>query len=210
MSKNTVTIRVNIDTRDKINEHAEKTNMSQPIIVGYLVDLLDQHDLFDPDWRNIIAQEAFSEVLDKQYEDERRQLSLATHKQMLKTKADLLKEYVRALDREERKTFLESVLGDLKSENFLDEIVNYQLFMIDGKKRACQPDKEGKPVITGVDSSLISVCERGFHVMGAWCDCDIWRRCPMRSKEYEAWLVEHGSEADRNRYIEDQSRVRRS
>lgn len=202
----TVNIRVELDTREKINTFCQSAQMSQGVMVGYLVDLNEKHDFFDKGWRDKIAEEAFRETLDKRYEEERQRLTLQTHRQMLKTKGDLLKLYVLSMPKDERKIFLERVLGDLKSDNLLDVVVNYQLFMVDGERRACQPGPEGKPVITGVDPSRIVSCERGFHILEAWCKCDVWRRCPLRLKEYETWLVEHGSESERNRYLEDRNR----
>jgi hypothetical protein len=204
-----VNIRIAPDVRDKINSVCEVRNETQSIVVGYLVDLNEQYDFFDPEWRERIAQDEFKDIFDKQFEEERRALDKQTHRAMLKLKTDLLKEYVRALGREERRAFLESVLGDLESANFLDEVVNYQLFIVDGKRRACQPDSEGKPVIKGIDSSLIAPCEKGFHILGQFCDCDLWRDCPLRLKEYQEWLVEHGSESDRRKFLDDQSRRER-
>lgn len=204
----TVPIRIAEDTRDKINSICEKTGRTQAIIVGYFVDLNETYDLLDPDWKTRIAQDEFKDLFDNHVEAERRALDLQTHRAMLKTKTDLLKEYVKTLPVEERRTFLETVLGDMKDQNFLDNVVNYQLFIIDGKRRACQPGPDGKPVLKGIDPSLIIPCEKGYHILEAWCECDSWRSCPMRSKEYEQWLIEHGSESDRNRYLEDQSRRR--
>lgn len=203
-----VPIRIAPDTRDKLNKLCERTGKTQPIIVGLLVDLTDKIDFFDPEWRTNIAQEEFKDIFDRQYENERRALDLQTHRAMLKTKTDLLKEYVRALPREDRVAFLESVLGDMKDQNFLDNVVNYQLYLVDGKRRACQPGPDGKPVLTGINPSLIIPCAKGYHILGQFCECDSWRSCPVRSKEYEEWLIEHGSESDRRRYLEDQSRRR--
>lgn len=201
-----VPVKVEKETRSLINKVGQKQNMTQAVVVGHVFDLNEKHDFFDGDWRLKIAEAEFSEVLDKRHDEERKALNIQTHRQMLKTKSDLLVLYVKALDKDSRRAFLEGVLGDLKSQNFLDNVVNYQLFVIDGKNRACQPDAQGKPILTGVDPSLIVSCEKGFHVLEAWCQCEIWRRCPIRQKEYESYLVEHGSEADRRKYLEDKNR----
>lgn len=206
-----VTVRVETDTRDKINALAKKLNMSQTVIVGYLVDLNEKHDFFQKDWLERITEEKFSETLDKRYNEERRALNIATHKTVLSTKKSLILEYVRTLEKKEKKAYLESVLTGIKDpeKNFLDTVVNYQLFMIDGNMRGCQPDSSGNPIIPGIDPENIVSCQRGYHILGQWCDCKIWRECPLRSKEYEEWLMVHGSDSEKNRYLEEKEISRR-
>jgi len=205
------TVKVESDTRDKLRELSEKLNMAQGVIVGYLIDLNEKYDFFQENWLDKITEEKYSETLDRRYDEERRALNIATHKTVLSTKKSLVIEYVRALTREEKKAFLESVLTGISDpkQNFLDTVVNYQLFMVDGKMRGCQPDPTGKPIIPGIDSQNIVACQRGYHVLGQFCECTIWRECPLRSKEYEEWLMEHGSETERNRYLDQKGIIRR-
>lgn len=200
-------IKVKTETRDRINLVAQRLNMTVDVILGFLLDQNDKYNFVDSTWLDRAVAERYSNILDSQDSEMRKKLEIDRHRTILKIKSDALKMYVLTLQGVERKSFLEKLLGNPNDANFLEKMSSYQLFVIDGIKRFVEPDINGRPTFKGDPLDLV-VCEKGYHARGAWCECPLWRGCPIRSSEYETYLINQGTEAERNRYLQDKTRTR--
>lgn len=181
--------------------------MYKNAIVSFLLDLNDKHDFFDADWQRRLALDAYYTILEENDIELKKKVELEKQKTIIKLKAEAFRKYIDFLQGEEKRQFLEVILGKNASANFLEDLSNYQLYVIDGQSRFLEPGPEGTPKINKVDPSKIVTCDRGFHVLGGWCNCNIWTTCPIRKPEYEEWLGLHGTESEKRKYIDSQSKV---
>jgi predicted transcriptional regulator len=205
----TVTIRIEESTREKLNNLASQLNMTHSVIIDYLIDKAIRYEMFQDGWEKALAQSEYQSLLDEDDRELRKRLEIEKAKRILSVKQKAFEKYLDVLEPVERRQFLEAILGSMKDGDFLDKLSNYQLFVVDGAKKLCEPDEMGRPKLIGINPELIIVCDKGYHVVGGWCQCSLWRSCPMRGPEYEKYLALHGTPTQQRKYIESQSRVTR-
>jgi len=198
-----VSLKVRQDTRDRIN--ALTAFGSQDVIVNYLLDQNDKHNLFNPGWARKLAEDQLQEILSDMDIEFRKKVELENHKARLKTVTQVFQAYLKVLPLDEKRSWLENIFGDTKSGNFLENMTSYQMFLIDGQKRLLLSGDDGYPKIHGIPRDRLIQCDRGFHIINSRCDCRYWRECPFGSIQYEDWLGKHGSPFQQKRYLEDQT-----
>lgn len=180
--------------------------MTVDVFLAFLLDQNDKYNFADSTWLDKAVAQRYSDISDNQDADMRKRLEIDRHRVVLKVKADALQLYIKDLKGDERKIFLEKLLGgNPQDPDFLDQMSSYQMYVIDGVKRLVEPDINGRPKFKGDPRDLI-VCDKGYHVRGSWCQCVLWKTCPIRSAEYEQYLIENGTEAERNKYLAERNR----
>lgn len=197
------TIRVTDEDRDEINRLCSLHGMSQEVIIGRLVGENKKYNLFENGWKRKLAESEFEKLLEDTDLEFRKKLELDKHRAILKAKMMVFQEYIKTLPASEKKQFLENVLGDVNSGNFLENLSSYQMFFIDGEKKLFMPDSEGYPVIPGIKRDRLIQCERGFHIENSRCTCSLWRECPHGSTKYEDWLGKYGTQAQQDSYLRE-------
>lgn len=195
------TLRVRGETKERVNALTQYG--TQDTIIQYLLDQNDKVNLFNPGWARKVAEEQLQEILSDMDIEFRKKVELENHRARLKSVQRVFDEYLKILPREEKKDWLENILGDTKSGNFLENMTNYQMFLIDGQKRLLMPVDDGFPKIPGVSRDRIISCERGFHIQSNRCDCRYWKECPLGEPEFLNWLGKYGSEFQRKKYLEE-------
>lgn len=198
-----VSLKVRQETKDRINALTQYG--SQDTIVNYLLDQNDKHNLFNPGWARKIAEEQLQDILSDMDLDFRKKVEFANHKARLKAVDRVFMEYIKILEPKEKKDWLENILGNTKSQNFLENMTSYQMFIIDGQKRLLLPDEDGFPRIPGIKKDRIQTCERGYHIRDSKCDCRFWKECPTGENQYVDWLGKYGTEFQKRQYLESQN-----
>lgn len=201
----TVTIRVSEETRDKINRIAEKTNMKVDAILTYLTGLNDKYDFFSVNWVKDLVEREVQEYLKDIDIEFQKKVELQKNKAVINAQMLVFKEWLSILERQEKKQFLENVMGANKGTDFLEKLANYQMFVVDGLKKLYPPDTDNYPQIPFVAKVDIVKCRRGFHIVNNRCDCRLWTECELGSGAYENWLAEHGTPQEQRRYLEESS-----
>jgi hypothetical protein len=164
---------------------SQQTKISMKDIVSYLFDIQRKYNILDPDWMEPIVNERVQNILDKQTSNLSEKLELEKQKQVYRTKHEAFKLYVKSLDKDKRKMFLEKILGDINSDRFMDSMHNSKIFKIDGIERWLDYDDDFKPVLGEID---LIPCITGYHIKGNYCDCKKWAQCEIRQEEYLAYL----------------------
>jgi hypothetical protein len=199
---------------DKAHEILKKYSVSHKIsmtdIIDYLADLLDLHELLEPDWKDRVSEFVLSDFLQKNDVDMLKKVELKKIDAINKARNTAFNEYIKVLKPKRRKEFLEELLGadNLESGNILERFADYTLKSIDGRSKMVKVSESGKPIILGVNPDHIIPCEFGYHVVGEYCDCKNWRTCSIRQQEYGKYLQERGREPKKE--IEDHTRFKRS
>lgn len=200
-----VTIKVQEETRTAINKIAEKTNMSVDAIITYFCGLNDKYDLFNVDWVKNLVEREVSEYLKDIDAEFAKKIELQKNKAVINAQMLIFKEWMNTMDRQEKKQFLETVMGANKGTDFLEKLANYQLYIVDGHKKLYPPDIDQYPQIPFVSKTDIVQCRRGFHIVNNRCDCRLWSECELGSGAFENWLAAHGTQAEQRRYLEETS-----
>jgi hypothetical protein len=176
------------DAHKKLSDLAVRKSISNTTIVSTLIDLCSEYGLLEPDWKKQLV-ERFSDESKKKLENK---LDVDLEKEKAKTrlriKRDLIKSYLGSLDDAERREFIINVLGDLQDANWLDQLGDYELVYLDGKKKLVRM-KNGHPVFPHVKRDEIVVCAVGYHVKNNFCECKKWRECDVRVDEYAEYKV---------------------
>ena len=176
-------VKVDDEVHEWLAWASQKYGIKMKDVVGALVRIAQEYHVLEPDWiERIITDrlEEYRKKIEAQYEAKIEQRKMEWK---LRFKHDLLMHYVKALDPEERKAFIENLLGNLDDPRFLEQLGEMELVTIDGKKRLCRIEN-GKPVIPNVDPERIVVCDAGYHIKGNFCECKRWRDCEIRVNEY--------------------------
>jgi len=197
------TIRVSEETREEINRLCSFHNMAVDVVLGKLLNENQKHNFFEAGWSKALAEKEFQKLLQDVDIEFRKKIELDKHRAILKAKMIVFQEYIKTLPSAEKKNFLENVLGDVNSGNFLESLSTYQMFIIDGEKKLFMPDSEGFPTIPGINRDRLIKCERGFHIKNTRCTCEFWRECPVGATAYEDWLGKFGTDAQRKSYLEE-------
>lgn len=196
-----VTIRVSAETRDRINKLTQYG--TQDVIIAYLLDQNDKYDLFKPGWARELAQDQLQDILSDADIEFRKKVEFANHKARLKTVQRVFDAYLKTLPLDEKRDWLENILGNTRSTNFLENMTSYQMFIVDGLKRLLLPLDDGFPRIPGIPRDRVISCDRGFHIINSRCECRYWNECELGSAQYEDWLSQYGTELQKKQYLEE-------
>lgn len=205
MSDKEVTTRIYEKDRDSLNSLAARYNMKASVILGHIIDLAVSHNMLDDGWETKLAESEFEELLKDADLDFRKKVELKKAQAQINAKMMVFKEWLGILEPKEKRQFLENVLGDTKSGDFLEKLTNYQMFLVDGYKRLYPVSEDGYPKIPYVSAAEIVVCTRGFHIVNNRCDCRYWNSCEFGAAAFEDWLGKHGTLAEQKRYLEEKN-----
>jgi hypothetical protein len=185
-------IAVSEETNEIAIKYAKEHKISKKEITEYLYDLLEKHNLLDPDWKEKITEFSLADYLIKHDQDFAKKVELKKIDAINRAKLYAFQEYIKTLDPDVKKSFLENLLGksNLEQGNILERFSESTVFTIDGKKKMCRESQDGKPILLGVAPERIIECEFGHHVKGEYCSCSKWRTCPIRKEEYSNYLAE--------------------
>lgn len=194
-------VRVDDETKAVIIDLCKKTKMNQGVLVGYMADKFKEYDMLDPNWLDLLVEKRFAEMLEEVDLSFRKTIEILNHKAVLKAKQLALKEWLGVLDSKQKKEFLENIMGNPSTTNFLDQISSYQMYVVNGSKRIIAPDKHGAPMVPGANPEDVINCDTGWHVKGAYCNCRLWRTCPIRTEEIQNWLAVTGTHREQEDYL---------
>ena len=195
------TVRVTDEDKKKIIDLTKKTKMNQGVLIGYMADKFEEYNMLDPEWLDVLVNKRFAEMLEEVDLSFRKTIEVITFKAVLKAKHLALKQWLEILPAKDKREFLENIMGNPTNTNFLDQISSYQMYVVNGGKRIVSPDKSGAPMIPGANNDQIITCETGWHVKNSFCNCRMWRTCPIRQGEVQDWLGQHGTTREREDYL---------
>ena len=174
-------IKIDEETHEKLKSLSLRKKISMKDIIGVLVDMAENYGLLEPDWQDRLLKETLEGYRAKLLEDLKKRLDIEKFKTKMKFKYMLLQEYIKSLRADERREFIESLMIDLRSPEFLEHIGEMELIYLDGKRRLIR-FKNGKPDFSGIKGEVIE-CEKGYHIKGNYCECDMWKVCPIKQQE---------------------------
>lgn len=194
-------IRIDVELNNSLSVLAEKYSLSKNDIVAYLIDLAEKYDLIEPDWKDRIRSEIVTEITQATEDDEKlgRLTTIEKIKTINKAKLISFQEYLKVLDVETKKSFLEKLLMIKDNENWLDNLSKYQLIRINGIANMFQLSEDGSPIIN-INPELIEPCQNGFHIKHQFCKCTMWKDCNIRSEEYQKY-IENKPPSKQGKYI---------
>lgn len=170
-------------------------------ILDYLMLTMKRYDLLSEGWEARLTSATMKEYKEKVDA----QLAAALEKDKVgykyRLKRDLLNHYIKAMPPEERKTFIENLLPDMDKPDFLDIIGEMDLILLDGKRQAIRLGEDRKPIFP--KGAEIIACSRGYHTVNGFCECDIWRECEIRNKEYTDFRFKISPEGKQYRLLKD-------
>lgn len=207
MSDKEVTTRILEEDRDKLNRLSEKYNMKASAILGHIIDQSLKYNTLDMDWEKALAENQLHDFLMDADMEYRKTFERDKHRAILRAKQTAFQEYIKVMPPDERKPFLEQILGDPATNgDFLDNLSSYQMYTVNGERKLLSPGEEGAPNMPGIHPDRIVTCERGHHIIGDFCKCLLWRTCELRASEYQNYIAVHGTEATKTRYIDRANR----
>lgn len=209
MSDKEVTTRILESDREKLNNLSAKYTLKSSVILGFLIDNGIKYGMLEQGWQEKLAEDQLQETLADLDIEFRKKVELKKVDAQIKAKMMVFKEWLGVLDTTQKKQFLENVLGDTNSGDFLEKLTNYQMFIVDGLKRLYPMDDRGRPMIAFVQPDDLIPCMRGFHIQGNRCDCRYWESCEFGKQSYEDWLAVNGSPLEQQRYLEESERAAR-
>lgn len=209
MSDKEVTTRILESDRTKLNDLSSRYSMKASVILGHLIDLGIKHKMLESGWESNLAEQELQEILADMDIEFRKKVELKKVTAQINAKMMVFKEWMKILPPNEKKQFLENVLGDTKTGDFLEKLTNYQMFIVDGEKKLYPVDESGYPLIPFVQLVNILKCARGFHIVNNRCNCRYWESCEYGKAAFESWLAEHGTPHEQQRYLEETSGFRR-
>jgi len=178
-------VKVDDETYQAIKLLAQEYNLKIYDVVKHLTKLCLKYKMLEKNWIDNVVEDVIKDFERKLEEHKRKleeelqnRINIEKHKVKLKIKHDLLMHYVKCLDVEERKEFIERLLGDINDPEFLENLDQMEVFIIDGKRKLVK-SVDGKPDIPGIIK-----CPRGWHIPNNFCNCDRWRDCEIRREEY--------------------------
>lgn len=181
-------ISVTQDLQERLTVLAQIHKIPVPELIAYFMDLNDVHNFLEADWIEKLTEDALRLELQKKDPEFAKKIELERAKTINKAKFEAFRQYIAVLDPENRKIFLENVLGNVNDETFIESISNFQIYNVDGTNRLYQVDEDGKPKIPGTNPENIVSCLMGYHIQGGFCKCNKWRDCGLRSQEYLTYL----------------------
>lgn len=209
----TTTVRILKEDLEKLNEIAKSVKMTQPVLIGYLVDMCDKYDMLEPDWIERLSQANYHELLLEADLDYKKGFEVAKYKATLNTQQMLIKELVKSMPTEDRVNYLKNVLGDPENDkvDLLEILTTQQMFSVNGQKKMYAPGQEGSPRIVGIPPTHLIQCPRGWHIKNDPCNaCAIRKTCEIVFDERVDWLAINGTLAEQNEFINNSALRRRS
>jgi len=174
-------IRLDADTKKRLEEMAEKYGISKNEIINYLINLAYENKLLEENWKEYILGEKLEEYKAKIEEDLRKDLEKEKFKTRMDFKYLMLKEYIKVLPEQERREFLEEHLPELNLPDFIDRLGEMELVKVDGKPKLVRM-VDGVPVLNVAPERLVR-CMEGWHIRGNYCKCKNWKTCNIRLEE---------------------------
>lgn len=207
MSEKEVSTRIYENDREQLNLMSNKYGMKASLILGHLIKKAVEYNILEEGWEAKLAESQLHDFLLEADLEYKKQFERDKHRAILKAKQTAFQELIKVMPVDERKSFLEQILGDpTNNGDFLDNLSSYQMFTIDGVRRLLAPDGEGGPIVPGIHPDNIIECERGFHIVKGFCKCQLWKICQIRKEEYEHYLATSGSREQQNRYLDRHDR----
>ena len=182
-------LKVDPETHERLIYLSQTTKISMKDIVGTIARMAQEYDLLNPYWKDELVAKTLDQYKAKLQEQTAQAIEKRKMEWKLRFKHDLLMQYVKALDPVEKRTFIENLLGNLEDPNFIDQLGEMEIVLVDGKRKLVRMEK-GKPMI-GVDPDQIIACDVGYHIRGNFCTCKRWRDCELRVGEYVDYKVRH-------------------
>jgi len=187
MSEDVVQLNVRIpkDVKELLEKLSEKYGIREGVIISTLVGMAETYNLLEPNWTERFIQSHLEEFEKKleikaDVELERRKFDWK-----MKFKFMMVKDYLDVLSPEERRGFIEEVMGYMKSTQFFELIMDLEPVKINGKTKLVRVSEEGKPKVSGE----VVQCPEGWHIKGRRCECSKWRNCEVRTQEYAEFLA---------------------
>lgn len=197
------TTRITEADRDSLNDLSSRYGIKSSTILGHLIDYCIKYGMLDDGWETKLAEKELAEYLKDADLDFRKKVEIMNIKARINAQMMVFKNWLAILGPTEKRQFLENVMGANRGEDFLEKLANYQMFLIDGVKRLYPPDTDGYPIISYTQKGALIKCVRGYHIKNNRCDCRYWAECEYGAKAFEEWLAEHGSQLERQRYLEE-------
>lgn len=178
-------MRVDSEINDRLTGLSQSMKLSKNDILAYFMDLCEKYGFFDPDWLDKLKGNIVTEISQATNDDEKlnRLLTIEKIRVVNKARMKAFEEYIKVLEGDEKKTFLEKILMIQNNENWLDVISDFQLIRVNGQTQMLQVNDQGLPILN-IRSELIESCQNGFHIKGQFCKCSLWRDCEIRINEY--------------------------
>jgi hypothetical protein len=194
---------------------AQVSNLNMGVLIGYALELIDTHNMLEPDWLDEAIAQGVKEVLkdapqkaDIKHSQDMQKIGTRT---VLGLRSWAIKEIAQQLEGQDKTDYLLKLIGgDPTDPHFIDDMTNYQAYNINGSRRMLKNGPDAKPEIPGVHPSNIVACETGYHIKGRKCDgCNQWRECPIRKEEYLEYLMRtdpNMRQEKTRRYVENYQR----
>lgn len=196
------------ETYRLLKEESETRGIKVIDIFDYLVLTMKRYDLLSEGWEAKLTGERMKEYKEKIETQFTATMTKEGIQHRNRVQRDVIKAYLDVLDPAERKTFIESKLGNLSDPDFIDQLLNTQFLRLDGKKYPVKYDSEGKPIFKGLGREVVP-CELGYHTVNGFCECDHWGECDLRMKERQDFRWKTSPEAQQARRMEAIERDRR-
>lgn len=158
--------------------------MSMSVIVGYMVDLCQKYDMLDPDWTTKLREQLIVET-NQIVTDERLERALTIERSKAVTKAKLIAwtKYIDCLAAEDRKKYLEQLLGSgglvPTGQDFIDTLSQWSLVKINNESRMIKTNPDGT---LQLNESVVT-CQTGYHIANAFCKGNCWQTCEVKMRE---------------------------
>jgi len=187
----------------QLEEFARLLGLGEGESVEYLIGLAMKYRFHEPNWRKNVLNDVVQNMeLRKEYAKDleifRAELGLEMEKQskLLNWKWELLKMYLKDMDPEERRRWIEGALGYVAEGSKMEELLmGLEVVKIDGKVRMLKM-KDGIPILPESPNVQIMTCPEGYHIRGKMCDCRKWKECSIRLEE----RVEYKAEIELGRF----------
>lgn len=178
------TVKLEKDTHEKLIDLSQKSSMAMSVILGYLVDLCIKYDMLEPDWESGLR-EQLSIGLKQNVSDDRLERALTIERSKAVTKAKLIAwtKYIDCLQVEDRKKYLEQLLGSgglvPTGQDFIDTLSQWSLVKVNNEARMVRTNPDGTLQL----SSELQQCQTGYHVPNAFCKGNCWQTCDLKARE---------------------------
>jgi len=181
----------------QLEEFSKLLGLGEGESMEYLIGLAFKYRMYEVNWKkhvldDIIANLELRKEYSKDLEVFKAELSLEMEKQskLLNWKWELLKMYLKDLDPEERKRWIEGALGYIGEGAKVEELLmGLEVVKVDGKVRMLKM-KDGIPILPESPNVQLIKCPEGYHVKGRLCNCRAWRECSIRMEERVEYKAE--------------------
>lgn len=203
-------VRLSEDDLLILRDLCEKRNMTQGVLLGYLLEQAVRYDMFDAQWIEKLTAVSFHDLLLEADLDYRKGFEVAKYKSTLNLTSYLIKELIKSMPGDEKIDYLKRTLGDPESGvDLLEYMAQHQMYSVNAEKKMYPPGQDGRPRIRDMAPSQIIECPRGWHLKHNPClACTLAKTCKIVFDERVEWLAEHGTTEERDKFI-SQSSVRR-